>query len=78
MKYYYKPKNQFPYILMTDYKSMAQEDVMHSWLISNIGEYDEQWIILKRTTMTSLDDSWQYPFAFKTEEDAMAFKLRWT
>jgi len=75
--YIYKEKNKFPHVVHIQVRRRSMET--HEWLKNNIGVYKTDWF----------SPGWQHisyshglhglsPYAFKTLEDAMAFKLRWS
>lgn len=78
--YIYKKKNKFPYIVYFDWNVplWSVNDFytkVNPWCRENIGEYRKVWFCPSAIGLLSPEG---YPYAFKTKEDAMAFKLRWT
>jgi len=76
--YIYKKKNKFPHIICIDVP--GDDPILiecNLWLKQNLGAYKKSWFCPSWETVTDdfYDDLW--PYAFKSIEDAMAFKLRW-
>ena len=71
--YIYKKTNKFPHVVCIN--ADGGDPILkecNTWLTNNIGPYKKSWYCPARQ---SLNDEWLY--AFKSLEDAMAFKLRW-
>lgn len=80
--YIYKEKNKFPHIICisVDSGDPKFKEITH-WLRNNIGVYRKGWFCPSSFSryIANYEDSWTlWPYAFKTVESALAFKLRWT
>ena len=76
--YTVKPKNKFPYIIHISLDSSSFHpswseswNNFNKWLTENFGRYNEAWHTNGNT------ENGLYPYAFKNEEDLLAFKLLW-
>ena len=76
--YMHKKKNKFPHIVCIN---IAGDDPTlkecNSWVTHNIGAYKKSWFCPSYTTVPDNYDKELWPYAFKSLEDAMAFKLMW-
>lgn len=82
--YEFKEKNKFPHVV---YIKTRNDDsifgVLKKWLNENCGKYKTEWFCAKfryddNDDEFINDDLIDWPYAFKTLESAMAFKLRWS
>lgn len=72
-----KPPRKFPYkiILSKEIDSNSRQEIL-KWIKENCGKYNQDYIYwaLKKGNMWNGDSE----LYFKTEENAMAFKLMWS
>ena len=78
MNYFYRRRNKYPHVIEHDAYTIEQLDFFEIWMEENIGDEHSEWIILR--LKKEFNDvggyNWIYPVAFKTIEQAMAFKLK--
>ena len=80
-----KPKNKFPYVVYVrnDGLQLFYQGI-NPWLKENISPYCNRWYCPPfvwgeiKDKNGEIDNVMYFPYAFKNEEDVVAFKLRWS